>query len=262
MEDLDRICRLTDEINTYRFEDRDKLKQKKLIALLGPSAVGKSTIIHRALELAQKRGMDAAEAGTSTTRAPRPDDPEAYHTGIPMDDMLDMIENKQVVNWSLMNTGQIYATRPEDFTAEYNFMACLPASLSMLRVAGFAAIHAFYIVTDEESWEEQLKPRRFEADGKTLKPDFGARMDEALESLAAGRRNWHQITPVESKFGDAEITHTATMILDASNRPTHTYEGLEIAENSKNSLPRFNEMYNLAIEMAQDFEDKHLQESK
>jgi GTPase SAR1 family protein len=258
MELQDRLDNLTANRENYKFTDTQSIRNKKVVAILGPSAVGKSTIIHRALELAAEQGVDAAEAGTSATRAAREDDPPNYHTGIPVQDMVNMIEQGKPVNWSVFTTGQIYATLPQDFPAEYNFMACLPDSLPMLRRAGFAAVHAFYIVTDTESWQEQLKPRRFMPDGKTYRPDFGRRMDEALLSLQFGR-NSNKIKRVINKFGKGDITKVAQQILDTSGQPTNAYGVMEPddAETIAIADSYINEMYNVAIDMAQDFENNY-----
>lgn len=260
MELQDRLDKLTANRDNYEFTDQQSIRDKKVIAILGPSAVGKSTLIHHAIDLAREQGMDAAEAGTSATRAAREDDPPNYHTGIPVEDMIAMIEQGKLVNWSIFTTGQIYATLPQDFPAEYNFMACLPDSLPMLRRAGFAAVHAFYIVTDIESWEEQLKPRRFMSNGKTYRQDFGRRMDEALLSLQFGR-NKREVTRIISEPGYNNLTKTAELMLKASQKEAGNYSdlGLDSNENSRLADRLISEMYSFAIKMSQDFEDNYRQ---
>ena len=132
----ERLDRLVTERDSYECKDKESNRGKRVIALLGPSAVGKSTIIQACLKQAGDWDIDsAAEAGTTGTRAPRPGDPSSYHMGVPREEAIEMIEAGEPANWSLMPTGELYLTLPRDFPAEYNFMACLPDSVPMLRRA-------------------------------------------------------------------------------------------------------------------------------
>ena len=191
MELQQRLDRLVADRNKYQCEYKEANEGKRVIALLGASAVGKSTLIQACLQNApSEQLLTCAEAGTTGTRAPRVGDPDNYHMGTPLEEAVELIEKGRPVNWSLMPTGDIYMTLPEDFPADYNFMACLPDSLPMLKRAGFEMVHALYIATDADSWEEQIAARMYTADSRDLpkeqrvfRPDALGRVEEAISSI-------------------------------------------------------------------------------
>ena len=249
-----RLDRLVAARDKYECKDNASIASKRVIPLLGPSAVGKSTIITAVKQRApiwEIASID--EAGTTGTRAPRQGDPANYRMGIPHDEAVELIEKGKPVNWSLMPTGDIYMTLPEDFPAEYNFMACLPDSVPMLKRAGFAAVHAAYIVTPVDAWEDQLASRLYATDTlnlpksqRTYRPDSLGRVEEAISSLEYG------LGAVALKIsnipGDSGLTETADMILKVVTKKASIYskDDNQMAEFEKNRR----EMYSRAIDLS------------
>lgn len=249
-----RIERLVATRDKYECKDKASIAGKRVIPLLGPSAVGKSTIIaaaKRRAPLWEVTSID--EAGTTGTRAPRQGDPANYHMGIPHEEAVELIEEGKPVNWSLMPTGDIYMTLLEDFPAEYNFMACLPDSVPMLKRAGFAAVHATYIVTPVDTWEDQLASRLYIADTldlpesqRTYRPDALGRVEEAITSLEYG------LGAIALKIsnipGDSGLEKTADKILKVVTKKASVYskDDDQLAEFEKNRR----EMYSRAIDLS------------
>ena len=186
-----RLNKLMADRNKYECKDKESNEGKRVIALLGASAVGKSTIIQGCLQQTPNQNFTTcAEAGTTGTRAPRLGDPANYHMGTSHERAVELIEEGRPVNWSLMPTGDIYMTLPDDFPAKYNFMACLPDSLPMLKRAGFEAVHSLYIATDADTWEEQLQGRLYTSETiglpksqRCFRPDALGRVEEAISSI-------------------------------------------------------------------------------
>lgn len=138
-----RLKALNENRDDYQYKGSQSLREKTLTRLVAPTAVGKSTIINRLLEIASQEGVDAAEVGTITTRPGRPSDPPNYKTaddGVTHEMMIDQIENGELVSWSLFETGHLYATSYDSYPATYNFLPCLPDSMPMQERAGFDAI--------------------------------------------------------------------------------------------------------------------------
>src|SRR5664279_401301 len=159
------------------YEASDATKQlvgeKALLALVAPTAVGKSTLIHRGVELG---GPDYSEAYSVVTRPRRSDDPAQYKTGsegYDIEYVTDLIKQGAVINYSIHPSGNIYATIPDGFPAKYNLLPLLPTSLPMMQKAGFGALHAVYIVTSVNEWSVRLKDRRGD-------PSYRSRIDEAV----------------------------------------------------------------------------------
>jgi hypothetical protein len=258
----ERLDKLVAERDDYICSERESLKEKCVIPLFGASAVGKSTIIASVLHHAGEMGLDAAEAGTSATRAARPGDPPNYHTDRPIEEMIEKIERGEPVNWSLMPTGEIYATMPEDFPAEYSFMACMSDSLPMLQRAGFKAVHAFYIVTSPDAWEKQLQLRMYTPetlhlpeDQRTIKTDFSGRLDDAMKSLPFGL-NADKISRIVSLPGEEELQKTAHKILEWSTRTEYPLWGYTRTETftDQNFESYCRDMFRLALDLAREVE--------
>jgi len=256
MELEQRLKQLTDDRDNYEGLADESLKNKHLAMLLGPSAVGKSTIIGHILSQALERGVLAAEPGTSTTRKGRPSDPSSYHTDISREKIIEMIEQRKPINWSPSPTGEIYATLPEDFYAPYNFMACLPDSVPMLQAAGFKTT-SFYIATSANSWYSQLeKDRMYQEDGKTFRPDFGQRMTEAMDSIVY-IQNKYDVHRLVSKPGEESLRRIAARILKLT---TGNFGGMfndaPLTYDKEESFDACcSEMYSLAMELSIEFEN-------
>lgn len=233
--------------DNYECKDKESTRDKRVIPLLGASAVGKSTIIKACKNRAFDWGIHSIEeAGTTGTRAPRNGDPSNYNMGISHEQAIEMIEAGAPANWSLMPTGDIYMTMPSDFPAEYNFMACLPDSLPMLRRAGFDKVHPVYIVAPVDAWEDQLAGRIYNPD-QTFRPDALGRVEEALASLeyAMGERSLLKIT---NKPGEHNLVQTADYILDVAKEKSSVYAMRESILNEFEKHSR--EMYSRAVDLA------------
>lgn len=222
------------------------INEKTMTPLIAPSAVGKSTICNRILELAAEQGINAGEAGTETTRPWRPGDGENYRTAVSYDEMIEKIEDAVYPNWSITPVGHIYATPADSLSAEHNFLPCLPSSLPMLRRAGFKAINAFYIVTHQVAWENQIEER------KGLK-DFPGRIEEALVSLQFAW-NDDNLQKIVSEPGEEKLTATAQTILDFASEATqhdkNTYDSVyQVQSFGRHSRA----MFSRAVEYAEEY---------
>lgn len=246
----ERLAVLETQRDTYMYCGQNSLKEKVLTRLVAPTAIGKSTIINRLLELAEAEGINAAEVGTITTRPSRPTDPPNYRTaddGITHESLIEQIEAGELVSWSLFETGHLYATDYDSYPGTYNFLPCLPDSLPMQDKAGFGAVHTFYIVTSVESWHEQLQERRG--------PGFNDRLEEAMSSLEFGQST-EDIHKLVSLSGERALSQTAKRILDHSMNDDVNGEVHElvygVAEHHINDLD-FNRhcqnLYRLAMQL-------------
>lgn len=204
---------------------RKQMGAKTLIALIGPTAVGKSTIVHHTLELG---GADFSEAYSAVTRPRRSDDPAEYRTGsegFTIDKAIELIREGGVTNYSVHPSGNIYASTPESFPARYNLLPLLPGSLPAMKKAGFAAVHAVYIVTHAKAWATQLAMRRDD-------PSFQARLEEADKSLSWAVEHANELTFIENTSG--EPRQAAAQILELTHKPIrmrHKQQGIELVHD-------------------------------
>lgn len=252
----ERLEVLNDKRDGYQYAGEKSLRDKTLTRLVAPTAVGKSTIINRVLDIARNEAIDAAEVGTVTTRPRRPSDPSNYKTaddGVTHEMMIDQIENGELVSWSLFETGHLYATTYDSYPATYNFLPCLPDSLPMQDKAGFGAVRTFYIVTSVEAWHEQLKER--------TGPGFNDRLEEALSSLEFSQQN-DSMHKFVSLPGEDSLSDTAQRVLDYTmdEEITGVFHGLIYGPAGLNVKDKHfdkhcRELYRYALQLIHEAED-------
>lgn len=250
-----RLSQLDKQRDEYHYSGSRSLGEKTLARLVAPTAVGKSTIINRVLDIAKDEGIDVGEVGTITTRSRRPNDPLNYQTaddGITHDMMIERIENGELVSWSLFKTGHIYATDYESYPATYNFLPCLPDSLPMQEKAGFGAVRTFYIVTSVDAWYEQLQER--------IGPGFEDRLEEAMSSLEFSQQN-EELHKFVSLPGNALLSQTAERVLNHTINGNATslvhgmiYGPIEMYVKDDDFDNHCRDLYRLAIQLVQDVE--------
>ncbi len=153
-------------------ETRDRIAQVDFVPIIGPSGVGKSTLIKRlGLHLVM----------SDMTRDIRPGEVDAGDAFFrkDYDRMYEELQAGEFVQIAIGPDGEFYATRANSYPPRGPALMPMVASvLPVMRQLGFKSVTPLYIVAP--SFEEWL--RRFETMGHT--PDRRAkRLQEAQQSL-------------------------------------------------------------------------------
>lgn len=159
---------------------RKTLTDKDFIMLVGPSAIGKSTLMNKIVEL----DKDFARVKNMTTRPARENDEKGLYEYIPHTDeglagLLKQIENGELVQYAVHpTTGFIYGTYPENYPGLYNMLDTQSQVALGLSTLPFRATHTMGIVTDPNTWREWFLSRN-----KAGTDEYTKRIDEAIRSL-------------------------------------------------------------------------------
>ncbi len=154
----------------------EHLKKVNFLAVIGPTGVGKTTLIREA----KKQQQSLHLVLNNTSRDPRPDEKEGvdykFETRAHMEERIAKGEYAQVAP-SLF--GDLYATVAGDYSAEgVALMPVLADAMPVFRKLPFKSIRAVYILPpDWQTWQERLRRHGFHADKLFL------RFDEAVRSL-------------------------------------------------------------------------------
>ncbi|MGH7158004.1 MAG: hypothetical protein ACREGD_02920 [Candidatus Saccharimonadales bacterium] len=183
----------------------ERLRQVDFVAVVGPTAVGKSTLM--ILAAANHRNMRLIP--TQTSRTPRPN--EVDGVGIRFrtkQEMLERIANHQFVQVAPSLLGDIYATGPEDYPAEgIGMMAVLAEALETFRALPFRSFKPVFIVPASwERWQVQIKAHGFEPLRvakrlKEAKTSFLFALHSAELTFVINddvNRSWHDLAAVAS----------------------------------------------------------------
>ncbi|MDB5177767.1 MAG: hypothetical protein JWO61_150 [Candidatus Saccharibacteria bacterium] len=195
--------------HSYEASDvtKAKLSGKVVAALIAPTAVGKSTLAKRILELG---GSDFSESYSVVTRPRRVDDPKEYKTrdeGYDIDRVLEMIQARELTHYVVHPSGTLYASSPDSFPAHYNILPLLPSILPEVQRAGFANVYPVYIVVSSQQWIERLAERRSD-------PSYKARLEEAIESLEWALEHADELVFVENAAN--QLDETARTIIEVT----------------------------------------------
>lgn len=202
----------------YRYESPthpSELAEKILIATIGPTGSGKSTLTDEVLHLAP----EFAPNGTRTTRARRTSDPLTFKTaneGITHLSMYRDILDQKLVNFSVFDTDHIYGTAPDDIP-QFAIGPILSDSIENLWTAGFKGFYPIFLVARGSLYQQRLEQERLSF------PDISKRLAEAMGSLAFARLNAGEswLNFIDTGDSPAELTAAAHDVIKISQQGTH-----------------------------------------
>jgi guanylate kinase len=168
----------------------ETLVHKDFIMLVGPSAIGKSTLMNEVVRL----DKDFARVKNTATRPKRDNDEKEIYEYIPHTDeglapLLEQIKGGELVQYAVHpTTGFIYGTYPQSYPGTYNMLDTQSQVVSNLSRLPFRSTHTIGIVTAPETWKKWFLSHN-QKDTK----DYKKRIDEAIQSL-----KWMAARPADS----------------------------------------------------------------
>ena len=186
----------------------DHVKTVDFVAVVGPSAVGKTTLMTRA----QTQDPSVKMILTQSSRKLRPGERDGVDIHIrSKEEMLARIAKHEYVQVPPSLLGDIYATGPEDYPSEgIGTLAVLADAIPTFRALPFRSFRIVFVVPPSwERWQEQLKSHSFDTDR------LAKRLVEAKHSFNFALNN----QDVQFVVSDDLSTATADFIVLAKGEP-------------------------------------------
>jgi hypothetical protein len=205
------VNEISDLVDGYEASDEvtEALKQRELVPLIGPFAVGKSAIMHAAIELDSEFGR----VQSFTTRSQRPnEDSSTYdfrgHNELTLAQIRDDIRDRSLVQVIVHpTTGNVYGSNIDCYGAPYSMLDTMPTSLPGLEVLPFRAIHKVAIAVPPEAWLGRLAERAGIGDENDLRK----RVREGVANLKWSLDQGQELSWVVN--GDRDIRDTADELI-------------------------------------------------
>lgn len=149
------------------------LADKTLVMVVGPSSVGKSTLMNEVVRLDPTFGR----VKSFTTRPPRTNDEAGQYFYLTPDELNE--RSDVITDVVYPTTGFHYGTIPESYASSYNLLDTLAHSIKDYRALPFARTVTISLTTEPEAWSAWLK-QRFPTGGD----DMQKRLQEAIQSIS------------------------------------------------------------------------------
>ncbi|HSX34851.1 MAG TPA: hypothetical protein VLF62_04370 [Candidatus Saccharimonadales bacterium] len=191
------------------------LTQVDFVAVVGPTAVGKTTLIKAAV--ARDPRVHMLVAGTS--RAPRPGEQDGvdFHYDTPQH-MLARAQQGGYVTLISGVSGDLYTTAPEDYPAGKTvLLATLSSVVTDFRKLPYKQFRTIFILPPNyETWQQRLAQHGFDAG------QLQRRLSEAGESLAFGLADTSAYFVINDELDTAIDDFTALVL--GQETPARTQE--------------------------------------
>lgn len=157
------------------------LSMKKLALIVGPTAVGKSTLMNNIVQIDTRF---ARISGLTSRPARTEDEPGMYryiqHDEPHLKEVLRKVEAGELVQYAIHpTTGYIYATETQDYPSIYNCADVLGHAVSAFRGLPSGGSYTYSIVCSPSNWQQRLYTRYPSPDD----PDLTKRLAEATINL-------------------------------------------------------------------------------
>jgi guanylate kinase len=152
------------------------VRQVDFVAIVGPTAVGKTTLIKAAA--AKDPGLHMLVAGVSRPMRPGEVDHADFHFGDKAE-MAKRASGRTYVTVVVGATGDLYTTAPEDYPKDKAVLQAVMAhGMQLFRAIPFKSFRTIFIVPpDADVWHERLSKHPFSPE------ELARRMREAEVSL-------------------------------------------------------------------------------
>ena len=182
-----------------------ELKNKTIINLVGPSAVGKTSLINEI----DNNYADFSRVISYTTRQPRDGEAlDTYRFISTTDTDIDELTNSSVQYDRFPGTDIVYGTQLADYRNSYNLLDTLSSSVDTFRGLGFAACKQFIVVTSPMEWQERINTRKFSSEQQLN------RYDEGIKSLEWSIREEDAVKWIYNQTG--YLRASSNLIVDLS----------------------------------------------
>ena len=193
------------------------LRGKILVMLVGPSAMGKSTIMNEAVRL----DPEFSRVRSFTTRQPRSNDEPHQYFYLTPDEVAAKRQAGEIVSEVIFpTTNQTYGTLHESYTGTYCLLDTLSNSVAEYRDLDFADTITISLTTTLGRWREWFLMRYPEANTEAMR-----RLEEAAISI-----NWSLSDPETLWLINDDTPETIAKKLIAISRGAQpTDDGREMA---------------------------------
>lgn len=132
------------------------ISAKTLVMIVGPTAVGKSTIMNHAVKLDNR----FKRVGGFTTRPPRSDDEPGLYRYPSLDEVYREQDEGTILQY-ITNpaNGHVYGTSVYDYPGEYNLKDTLSNAVDDFKRLPFMAIHTVSVSGTTDAWRDWLTTR-------------------------------------------------------------------------------------------------------
>ncbi len=185
----------------------DSLASKKLIMIVGPTAVGKSSLMNKVLEL----DPQFKRVKSFTTRLPRSNDELHQYFYITQEQLEAHLEAGEVLTDVIYpNTGNHYGTVPQSYQGDYNLLDTLSSSVESYRELPFHDTMTFSLTTDADAWTAWLESRYPTPSEERTKRLQEARMSVSWSLEQTSNHYWLVNTPDDIAASAAQLIDIAT----------------------------------------------------
>lgn len=158
------------------------LRSKTLVMLVGPSAIGKSTLMNEVI----RQNTRFVRVKTFTSRQPRPNDEAGQYFYLSPDEIEVHRKNNEVISEVIFpTTGQTYGTLTRSYEGEYCLLDTLAGSVEIYRQLPFANTITITLTASADEWREWFITRYPDSSDEASK-----RLQEADLSI-----NWSMNDP-------------------------------------------------------------------